>query len=64
MQKIALIVIVFALFAGVITVLFKGAAKVIGRDNDQVAGRGETMQRLSFFLLLALIAYVAATGAS
>jgi hypothetical protein len=64
MQKIALIVIVFALIAGTLTVLFKGAAKVIGRDNDQIEGRGENMQRLSFFLLLALIAYVAATGAS
>lgn len=62
--KIALLVLIFAVVAGAVGVLLKGAELVGQRQNDQHGGRGENMQRLSFFLLLALIAYVAATGSS
>ncbi|SMX23483.1 hypothetical protein [Boseongicola aestuarii] len=62
--KIALLVLIFAVVAGAVAMLLKGAATVSQRHSDHDGGRAENMQRLSFFLLLALIAYVAATGAS
>ena len=62
--KIALLVIIFAVVAGTVIVLFKGAAMANLGQNERLGGRGVTMQRLSFFLLLALMAYVAASGAS
>lgn len=64
MPKLALLVMIFAVVAVVISVLSKGVAAFNAHQNDQLGGRGNTMQRLSFFLLLALMAYVAATGAS
>lgn len=64
MQKMALLVLIFAVVAGVISVLFKGAAVVKERHGERLGDSGGSMQRLTFFLLLALIAYVAASGAS
>lgn len=64
MPKLALLVAIFAVVAIVIFVLSKGVALITAHQGDRLGGRGETMQRLSFFLLLALMAYVAASGAS
>ena len=62
--KIALLVLIFAVVAAAVAVLSKGAAIVSQHHSDHDGGRVENMQKLSFLLLLALIAYVAATGAS
>lgn len=62
--KIAVLVLIFAVVAAAVAVLLKGAAMVSQRHGDHDGGRAENMQRLSFLLLLALMAYVAATGAS
>ncbi|MBT8459123.1 MAG: hypothetical protein HKP37_00795 [Boseongicola sp.] len=64
MPKLALLVMIFAIVAGAIFVLSKGVAALNTLPDDRLGGRGGTMQKLSFFLLLALIAYVAASGAS
>ena len=64
LSKLALLVMFFAVVAVVLSVLSKGVAAVGAHKDDRLESRGETMQRLSFFLLLALMAYVAASGAS
>lgn len=64
LPRLALLVLIFAVVAVVISVLFKGVTAMNADRNDRSGGRRENMQRLSFFLLLALMAYVAATGAS
>lgn len=62
--RLATLVILFVVVVGAVFVLFKGTALVTGRDSRQARESGNGMQRLSFFLLLALIAYVAASGVS
>jgi hypothetical protein len=48
----------------VICVVFKGVAVLKERHDERLGDSGGSMKRLAFFLLLALIAYVAASGAS
>ncbi|WP_299755809.1 hypothetical protein [uncultured Boseongicola sp.] len=64
MPKMALLVLIFAVVAGVISVVFKGVAVLKEPHDERLGDRGGSMKRLAFFLLLALIAYVAAFGAS
>jgi|GEM_PF-2043092 len=64
MQKLVVLALIFAVVAGVLSVLSKGVAMVKERQSNELSDGGDNMQRLSFFLLLALIAYVAASGAS
>ncbi len=62
MPRIALLVILFAVAVGVVFVVikaFKGALVA----HEAAIQRGGHMQRLAFFLLLALMAYVATSGA-
>ncbi len=64
MQKMALLVLLFAVAAGVVVVVVKVATSARQHLNGPLKESGNGMQRLAFFLLLALIAYVAAIGAA
>ena len=68
MQRFVLAVLVLAIAFALITVVLRGAARFF--ENDQIDGlegaratRG-SMQKISFFLLLILMAYVAMSGNS
>lgn len=68
MQRFVLAVLVLAIAFALITVVLRGVARFF--EDDQIDGqdgaqatRGN-MQKISFFLLLILMAYVAMSGTS
>ena len=68
MQRFVLAVLVLATAFALITVVLRGVARYFEDDytdgpNGARATRG-TMQKISFFLLLILMAYVAMSGTS
>ena len=66
MQRFVLAVLVLAIAFALITVVLRGVARYF--DSDEFDGEGGaratrgTMQKISFFLLLILMAYVAMSG--
>ena len=65
MQRLALAVIVVAIVTALAAVLLRGIAGAV--ENQGGFSRmttGGTMQKLAFFLLLALIVYVSVSGAT
>ncbi len=68
MQRFVLAVLVLAIAVALIAVVLRGAARFFENDHIDTDGgvratRG-TMQKISFFLLLILMAYVAMSGTS
>lgn len=62
MPRIAFLVILFAVAVGAVFVLTRAVKGALVAQENLAGQRGGNMQRLAFFLLLALIAYVAASG--
>ena len=68
MQRFVLAVLVLAIAFALIIVVLRGIARFF--DTDQMDGQGGTqvtgsaMQKIAFFLLLILMAYVAMSGTS
>ncbi len=68
MQRFVLAVLVLAIAFALITVVLRGVARFF--ENDQIDGHDGAqatrggMQKISFFLLLILMAYVAMSGTS
>ena len=68
MQRIVLAILVLAIAFALITVVLRGIARFLENDDmdaeDGVRATRGTMQKISFFLLLILMAYVAMSGTS
>ena len=65
MQRLALAVIAVAIVTAVIAFVMRGIAREFeSRGGLAAMTTGGTMQKVAFFLLLALILYVSVSGAS
>ena len=65
MQRLALAVIVIAILVSLVAILTRGIALAVEeRGGLSQLTTGGTMQKVAFFLLLALILYVSLNGAA
>lgn len=65
MQRLVLALLFLAVIAGVIAMLARGAAFVMGdKAGPTTFATGDMMRKIAYFLLLCLIVYVSFSGAS
>ena len=62
MQRLVLAVLLVAALAAVVSVLWAGLRATLGGPTAPAEQGSDTMQKIAFALLMALIAYVAFAG--
>ena len=65
MQRLVLALLIIALAAGMVAVAAKSVSRLIEvTRGDGTADIGNSMQKIAFFVLICLIAYVSLSGGS